>query len=548
MKKLINLFIIIISILSFTCLTACRKNIKENDIVVIYTNDVHCAIDENIGYSSLKAFKDEVKSKTDYVTMVDLGDAVQGSFIGSISSGEYIMDIMNECEYDMFILGNHEFDYGMDKLAGNLNKFKGTTLACNFKYTGSDENKLDMVKPYKIVEYGDKKIGYIGVATPKSITSSTPANFMEGDEFVYSFYGDYETNETNFYKLVQETIDEVHTYNVDYCILLTHLGDKNAFAPYDSVSLINNTNGVDAVLDGHAHSEIASKDVKNKNGEKVILSSTGTKLKHIGELVIGSDGKITTSFVSNYNKKDSKVDTLIESIMGQYEEQLNVVISYTNYDLKIKDAVGLRLVRQRETNLGDLVADAYRVMTGADIGIQNGGGVRVDIKKGDITYKNVYDVLPFGNQIIVVNVTGQQILDILEFSVKNVTRDYVLNFSEFGGFLQVSGLTFDVNTSINSPVVLKNDNTFNKIEGDRRVSNVKVLENGTYVDIDVNKTYTLAGSNYVILEGGDGNTILSGVERANSFDQVDYQVFVDYLLSLSSLDEYKSEQDRINVK
>ena len=548
MKKLYNLFIIFISILSVIFLNACRINIKNNDIVILYTNDIHCAIDENIGYSSLKAFKNEIKTKTDYVTLVDLGDAIQGSFVGSVSNGEYIVEIMNECEYDMFVLGNHEFDYGMDKLSDNLKAFKGTTLACNFKYTGSGEDKFGMVEPYKIIEYGNKKIGYIGVATPDSITSSTPEYFMEDNELVYSFTGEYETNETNFYKLVQDTIDEVHTYNVDYCILLTHLGDKKTFAPYDSISLISNTSGVDAVLDGHAHSEIASKDIKNKDGKKVTLSSAGTKLNKIGELVISSDGKIKTDLVSKYNKKDSKVDSFIESIMSQYEEQLNTVISHTNYDLKIKDALGLRLVRQRETNLGDLIADAYRIMTGADVGIQNGGGVRTDIKKGNITYKNVYDVLPFGNQIIVVNVTGQQILDILEFSVKDVTRDYVLNFSEFGGFLQVSGLTFDVNTSVKSPVVLNNDKTFKKIEGNRRISNVKVLENDSYVDLDINKTYTLAGNNYSILEGGDGNTILSGVKKANSFNQIDYQVLIDYIQSLKSLNEYKDEQDRINIK
>lgn len=548
MKKLVNLFIFFISLISLMCLSACSRNIKNGDIAILYTNDVHCAIEDNIGYASLKAFKDEVKSKTDYVSLIDLGDAIQGSFVGSISKGKYIIDIMNECEYDMFVLGNHEFDYGMDALSDNINSFKGTTLSCNFEYIGSGDNKFENVKPYEIVSYGDTKIGYIGVSTPLSITSSTPTNFMENDEFAYSFTNDYEMNEENFIKLVQETIDEVHTYNVDYCILLTHLGDKSSSEPYDSINLINKTNGVDVVLDGHSHSVIPSKDVKNKDGKRVLLSSTGTKFKNIGELIISSNGKIKTSLVSRYNKKDSKVNELIKTIMNYYESELNKVVSNTKYDLRISDIAGIRMVRQRETNLGDLVADSYRIMTGADVAIQNGGGVRVDINKGDITYKNIYDVLPFGNQIIVVKVTGQQILDILEFGVKNVTNNYVLKFSEFGGFLQVSGITFDVNTSIDSPVVLKKDNTFDKFEGERRVSNVKVLENGTYVNIDIGKTYTLAGTNYVILEGGDGNTILSNCAKANSFDQVDYQVLVDYILSLDSLDEYKDAQDRINIK
>ena len=185
MKKLLVFFI--------TCgflLTSCgnKKCYHQEDIVVLFTSDVHCAIQDNIGYDGVAAYKKNLEKKNKYVSLVDLGDAIQGGLIGTISKGSYIMDIMNYMEYDFAILGNHEFDYGMDALETIISDFEGTYLAANVEYTGDGENLLAQTKPYEIVRYGKVDVAYIGISSPNSIGLSTPTYFMENGEYVYDFF------------------------------------------------------------------------------------------------------------------------------------------------------------------------------------------------------------------------------------------------------------------------------------------------------------------------------------------------------------------------
>lgn len=172
MKNKISLFIIpgfLVSIL-------CGCNSKAKDISIIYTTDIHCGISDNLTYSSVVAYKDEL-SKTNYVSLVDAGDYLQGNYVGAISKGEYIVEVMNKAGYDVVTLGNHEFDYGMDELASRLTELNSDIVSCNFSYIGNKSNKFTMVKPYVIKEYGSKKIGYVGVTTPHSLTDSDRKTF-----------------------------------------------------------------------------------------------------------------------------------------------------------------------------------------------------------------------------------------------------------------------------------------------------------------------------------------------------------------------------------
>ena len=178
---------LVVSFLALS-LVGCNAN-KDKDIVILYTSDVHCGIDKNIGYDSLSAYKKQLE-KDNYVTLMDTGDNISGDFIGAVSKGEYIIDLMNEVGYDSMTLGNHEFDYGMDILSQRVEQFKGDVLSCNFKYIGKKENKFNKVKPYKIISYGKKKVGFVGVTTPFTIVDSTPSYFQEDNEFAYSFTGD----------------------------------------------------------------------------------------------------------------------------------------------------------------------------------------------------------------------------------------------------------------------------------------------------------------------------------------------------------------------
>ena len=526
---------------------------EHDDIVIIYTNDVHCAADTNLGYATLAAYKEYMEEMTPYVTLVDCGDAIQGDPVGSITEGEYPIDFMNQVGYDYAILGNHEFDYGMEQLSDLISQSNSTYLGCNLTYTGEGENALSAVKPYEIVNYGDVDVAYIGVSTPESISQSTPSTFVDEEgSYIYGFSG---TSGEDFCAVVQDNIDECKEQGAEYVVLLTHLGTDEVSEPYRSTDLIAGTTDVDAVLDGHSHSVISCEYVNNKNGEKVLLSSTGTKLNYIGQLIITKDGLLTTTLISIYPDQDQTVATYISDKEAEFDETLGAVVARTDVKLRTNTDGGIRMVRNRETNLGDLCADAYRVMSGADIAFINGGGIRAEIESGEITNGDILAVNPFGNSICVVKVSGQEIMDALEMACKEVqaqTDDGQNAIGEYGGFQQVSGIKFTVDTSVNPALELDENGMFVSCGDTRRVKDVEVLnKDGDYMPIDPNGEYTLATTDYLIKEGGDGLNMFMDNEFVIDGGLTDYQVLIDYItkyLNGKVGAEYEQPQGRITVK
>lgn len=538
--------------LVLAALSGCAVGKTQEDIVVLYTNDVHCATDSDIGYEGLAAYKNWMLTQTPNVVLVDCGDAIQGDAMGVVSDGEYPVDIMNEVGYDFAVLGNHEFDYGMEQLESLIEKSQATYLGCNIRYTGEGESALSELKPYEIVTYGDVDVAFIGISTPESIAKSTPTYFMdESGEFVYDFYGG---SGEELYGVVQDTVDECREQGADYVIALAHLGDDEASAPFRSTDVIAETTGIDAVLDGHSHSVISCDVVKNKDSENVLLSSTGTGLQNIGQLVISSNGLITTGLVGEYTDTDEQVGSFIEEIEGLYEAQMNSVVAYSDVLLTTLSPDGIRLIRNRETNLGDFCADAYRAISGADIAIVNGGGIRADIAEGDITYGDIIAVHPYGNTLCVVEATGSEILDALEMASRSVmaeVSDGENAVGENGGFLQVSGLKYTIDTSIESTVVTDETGMFVSCGENRRVTDVMVLtENGSYEPIDPDATYSLASHNYLIKQGGDGFNMFMDNTLTLNEGMLDYQVLITYIsdyLRGTIGDEYAQAQDRITI-
>ena len=256
LKKVKVLTLSLLLALLIGLMGGCGSDDGQQDIVVLYTGDVYCAVDENIGYAGLAAYKKQVEKETPYVALVDCGDALQGDAIGTISQGEYLVDIMNKVGYDFAVLGNHEFDYGMERLAELMEMSDAAYLGCNVDYTGSGENALSALQQYEIVDYGDTKVAFIGISAPESISQSTPAYFMdENGDIVYSFCSD---SGEALYSRVQETVDSCREEGADYVIALTHLGDDESSAPFRSTDLIAGTRGIDAVLDSDSHSAIDS--------------------------------------------------------------------------------------------------------------------------------------------------------------------------------------------------------------------------------------------------------------------------------------------------
>ena len=534
-------------------LLGCQKT-SEKDIVILYTSDVHCGIEDEIGYTSLSAYKKSLE-KDNYVTLMDAGDAISGDFIGAVSKGEYVIDIMNEMGYDSMVFGNHEFDYGMDILSQRINEFKGDILSSNFKYIGNKKNKFTKVKPYKVIKYGKKKVGFVGVSTPYTIVDSTPSYFMEDGEYAYSF-----SNETTseFYNIVQTNIDACKKEHADFVILLTHLGDGAEYVPYSSPDLINNIQGADVILDGHSHKDF-SKIVKDKEGKDRPLLAAGYKMNHIGQVTISKDNLIKTDLIDHLDiEKDPHMVDFIAKINQKVEETASKVVCTSDIELKISDEDGVRMTRTRETPIGNLIADAYRLMSEAEIGVTNGGAIRSDLKSGDITFSDIKALHPFGNTIDVVLASGQQIINYLEFASSKTEKEYYqvdetgkkTPKGESGAFAQVSGLKYTIDTSIPSTVTLDEAGMFSSLGSNRRVKDIMVLKDDKYEPINAEEHYLVASHNYLLEEGGDGATMFKDCPIVKKDLMLDYEILVKYIvdeLNGHLKDKYSSPEGRITI-
>lgn len=505
----------------------------DNSIVILYTNDTHCGVTDGMGFDGVARVKTALEAAGKNVILVDNGDAVQGDVIGTLSKGEAIIDLMNAMGYDVATIGNHEFDYGMEQFNKNVGLAAFKYVACNF--IGPDGNPV--LDAYTIIECAGKKIAFVGVATPQTFKSSTPTYFMdENGNFIYSFCEG--NNGQDLYDAVQNAVDAARAEGADYVIALTHLGIEADAQPWTSSDVIVHTNGIDAVLDGHSHSVIESETVKNKDGNKIPLTSTGTKFQNVGWLVIGEDGSITTHLISasaialmddlDLLNEDGGMGEVIAAAIAKNEELVKKVVAHTDVELVVNDPVltDVRIVRSQETNLGDLCADAYRAMGESDVAFVNGGGVRASIPAGDITFGQIIKVHPFGNALCVVEATGEEIMDALEFSVSKLP-------GEFGGFLHVSGMKFVIDMKVESPVKTDEKGMFVSVEGERRVKDLEVLQaDGTYAPIDPEKIYTVACHNYLLKDMGDGYTMFADNNLLRDSVMIDNQVLINYIVDV----------------
>lgn len=488
---------------------------KKSDIIILYTNDVHCAVDDNIGYTGLVHYKKTLEAEGYEVILVDAGDAIQGGTLGSLTKGEMIVRIMNRAGYDAATLGNHEFDYGMERLFELASMADYPYICCNFIDLRTGSSAFD---PYVIIERAGRKVAFVGVSTPESLSKSMPVDFQDEEgNFIYSFCGD--TDGTKLRETVQASVNKARKEGADYVILLGHLGITESSFPCRSVDLICGISGVDAVIDGHSHSVVEMERVKDKEGKTVLLTQTGTKLKAFGRLTISGDGEMRSELITDYEEKDPEMLQFMEEGKAKYNEKLSRVVGHTDYELDISDENGNSIVRVAETNLGDFAADALRYAAGAEIGFQLGGSIRTNIPVGDITVGDLITVSPYANQIVCVKATGQDIADALEYACR-------MEPETNGGFLQVSGLTYEINMDKTADILLNDDKIFAGINGDeRRVQNIRV--GGEPIDPD--RLYTLAGTSYYIQFGGESQRIFVNAETVELPYIEDAQAYELYL-------------------
>lgn len=533
-KKIIVCIILCLCILITVVLAVIlfTQRSAHEPIVILYENDVHCAVD---GYSKLLALKNECSGSYQYVGVVSSGDFVQGGTLGAVSKGEYIIELMNLVGYDAVALGNHEFDYLIPQLLELGDLSDAEFLSCNFWKIGEDRSYFE---PYTMVSYANVDIAYIGITTPQTITASDPAQFKNGDgELVYTFH------EEDLCEVVQANIDAAEQAGADYVIALSHMGYSEDGSWFDITDIIENTDGFDVVLDAHSHSVIEEMTVKDRSGDDVLLSSTGTKFAYIGKLTITEDGFDTELIeTAAYEKTDPEADAYIAKINENYAVLGDRVIGESTVTLNTHDGE-TRLVRNSETAIGNLCSDAIRSTTGADLAYVNGGGLRAPIEAGEVTFNDLFSVFPYNNQVVTIEITGQMLLDMLEMSLMYYPE-------ESGSFPSMSGVTFSVDTAIPTSVRTDENGFFTGVDGDRRVYDVKVLdpERNEYCDLVPDQSYVIAGFYYHLIAQGDGLAMFRDATLVDAEEGIDIELLESYIadhLGGVIADEYALPQGRI---
>ncbi len=509
---------------------------QTGEITILYTNDAHTYINKDITYAKIAAYRDSLSN----VLLVDAGDHVQGTAYGGLDSGKTIIDLMNATGYDAATLGNHEFDYGMDGCKKILEWAKYPYLSCNFYHESNGVAGDPVLDSYKVFEIGGKKIAIVGVTTPESFTKSTPAYFQDGNgNYIYGIAGG--SDGAALYAAVQKAIDAASA-EADVVIGLGHLGVDPSSQPWTSKDVIAHTSGLDAFIDGHSHSAVPMETVQDKDGNQVVLTQTGSYLTNLGQLTIAADGTITTKLLTAEDlagvTPDANVKAIEDNWIAEVKNRLGTKIASTTIDFTIQDSEGKRAIRKTETNLGDLNADAYYWYSNqvagldTDIAVMNGGGIRANAAAGDWTYETCKTINTFGNVLCVVKVSGQTILDALEFGARYTTE------AECGGFLQVAGLTYEVDTTIPNTIQQDDKSVWTSGPEKYRVKNVQVYnkKTGAYEPLDLDKIYTMAGSNYTLLNCGDGFAMFNNAEKVLDGTSEDYLAMAAYVEAFKDSD------------
>ena len=524
MKKIICMILLLSMLLIPVASVAATHT---NDIVIFFTNDIHTYIDGAITYSQLASLKKSVPGSL----LVDAGDHIQGTAYGSMDKGKTMIELMNAAGYDLATLGNHEFDYTMDGTMHVLSWANFDYVSCNFVHM-KDNTALDQVlESYKVFEVSGVKIAFIGITTPESFTKSTPAYFQdENGKYIYGILGGEDGSE--LYAAVQTAIDAASA-EADYVIALGHLGVDASSGPWTSKEVIANTTGLDAFIDGHSHTTMESEQVMDKAGNAVLLTQTGEYLNAVGQMTISADGTMTTALLTDLSayEKDAAVQQIEDAWIAELEAKLGQVIGRTELVFDNYDAEGNRLVRKFETNTGDFAADALYYLfdnmgLDVDAAIMNGGGVRNKAVTGQLTYQSCKSIHTFGNVACLQTITGQQLLDALEWGARQAPDE------EVGGFLHVSGITYEIDATVTTTVQQDEKGVWiGGPTGEYRVKNVKVYnkETGVYEDLDLAASYNLAGYNYTLRDLGDGFNMFDGAVNVLDYVMEDYMVLANYI-------------------
>lgn len=530
-KKLFCFVMAAILVVTMIPAVALGADSQSNDIVILFSGDVHGQVDENLGYAALAAYKNEKSISNAYVAVVDAGDAISGTTLASVSKGSYVVQAMNLTGYTAAVPGVHEFDYGVSQFLTTLTREAAYPyVSCNFISTATGTT---VFSPYQLVTYGNRKVAYLGISDPLTISKSS-ASFKNADgSYAYSFCDG--NNGRDLYERVQAAIDAAKAEGADYIVAVGHLVTDGS-SPYTPAAVIKNTSGITAFIDGNSHTASAGERVTDLNGNTVLVTCAGSGLKNIGQLVI-SGSSVTTSLVGSYNLRDISTKDGIEKMKASYNAALSTAFAATSSRLEAVDSSGVRTIDKKETNLGDLCADAYRAATGADVALVESKEIQASLPVGDISYADIGKALPGGKPISVATVSGADLMDALEMSAR-------LYPNQNGGFFQMAGLTYDIQETVIPSVSLDGLGNFNSISGEYRVTNIMIGGK----ELDIFGEYTVAGTED-LLTGKTGYTMFKNGQIVQSSVTTDNQALTNYIAtdlkgSVGSL--YARSQGRVD--
>lgn len=512
-KKLLSLLLVLCLILSLSCTAFAADEAKPltGKTVILHSNDVHGAIDLYAAMASLKA---DYEAQGAEVILADAGDYSQGTVYVSVHKGADAVTMMNATGYDVATIGNHEFDYGYAQLAENMKAAKFKVLCADV--LGADGKTI--FDANTIIEKGGVKIGFFGLETPEAQTKANP-KLIEGLKFLAGKDG------SELYNCAAAQVADLKAKGADLVVCLAHLGIDGSSEPYTSYDLAKNVKGIDFIIDGHSHSVITA----GPNGEAI--QSTGTAFANIGVITIDNatkqivgnelkgiwhkeevEGKDVT--VVDYKTRDEKVAAAAKAIIDPIDQAYGEKFAVSKVTLNGAKAPDGN--RDSETNLGDLITDAmlWKIRSDATIkvpvenvvAITNGGGIRATVKAGDITKKDINTVLPFGNTLAVVYVTGAELLEALEASTFCTPES-------LGGFPQAAGVTFMVKTYEKYDA---NPDPYPKSTyyGPKSIQRV-TIDNVNGKAFDPTATYAVVTNNFV---AGGGDTYHAFAAATDQFD------------------------------
>ncbi|MGB5822983.1 MAG: 5'-nucleotidase C-terminal domain-containing protein [Proteocatella sp.] len=481
-KRISRLLAVMMVVTSIFTYSGFAQEPLQTKLTIIHTNDTHSNVSDNgkdvIGFAKLATYVENLKM-TERVLFVDAGDMFQGLPYANLEKGQSVVPVANLVGYDAMAVGNHEFDFGSSNLMDISKQINFPMLAANIYKDGKQ-----VFPSYIVKEIGGLKVGVFGISTPETTFKTHPDNVV-GYEF------------RDIIANAQKTVKELReTEKVDVVVMLSHLGLYEG--DYTSDKVASAVEGIDVIIDGHSHTKLDEGMVVGNT----LIASANTALKNVGKVEVTlADAKVIDKKASLLAYADfantapkAAINDEIAKITKEQDKVLSKVVGKTSADLGGERGV----VRTGESNLGQLATDAMLDLTGAQVAITNGGGIRTSIKAGDITMKDLVTVFPFGNTLMVKQIKGSDIVAALEHG----TSDFPV---EKGAFPHVAGMTFTLNGGA---------------KAGERITDVKVAG----VSIDMNKTYSVVTNDFMAV-GGDGYEML----KPYSIDK-EYNTLMDTLL------------------